>query len=545
MKESLESKQKQLEEDENPKLCKKCGLEFGNNDVLKIHDMITHSENIEYRKINTNISLKNKKWFTNSNPNQPFEKITALNVSTENLVSPKTEISYHKENKYTGDTVHEDKKQENITLKVQENNRKTEMALNCGVEDFRNTSNVKDLQNHRPNNVKKIKVSTLNEEKQSFGCDICKTYFSSKSDLVVHIESVNCGKELNEKPSKRRVFHDKCKQKYVLAKEHFSPFHEEKKEEVMKIQDNDVKMPLNCGICHVDYSEKPDYNLHFKEQHPEKFYCEFCYEIFLTVGSLMQHISKIHEEIKLKVKECNFKLDSDQSNSEKDPIDVPTNSEKTSRESNTFLSTKETRKRSRYGSRNNVCQICNESFATNCILKKHSASVHKIKKSSLNEKDFDFEIDPLDVSFNPIKRKLNASNLTNKDGKRLKAEHVCQICDEIFTSICKLRRHTTSDHKLDCKMCFAKFLQIQELKRHIITVHEEKKELKCDKCESKFAKKNCLTRHIKLVHESFHEGNRAHKCENCDAEFNKGGLISESFSFLQKMSQITILNLKF
>ena len=60
MEESIESKKKQLEEDENPKLCKKCGLEFGNNDVLKIHAMITHSENIEYRKINTNISSKTK-----------------------------------------------------------------------------------------------------------------------------------------------------------------------------------------------------------------------------------------------------------------------------------------------------------------------------------------------------------------------------------------------------------------------------------------------------------------------------------------------------
>ena len=58
--------------------------------------------------------------------------------------------------------------------------------------------------------------------------------------------------------------------------------------------------------------------MHFKEQHPEKFYCEFCYEIFLTVGSLIQHISKIHQEIKLKVKERNFKSDSTQSNSEKD-----------------------------------------------------------------------------------------------------------------------------------------------------------------------------------------------------------------------------------
>ena len=484
------------------------------------------------------ITVKRKKWCMNSNPNQPFDKNTALKT-TEKLVSPKPftikEEMLSIENKYTGDTFHEEKKQEIITLKVQEDNQETKMTLNCGVGDLRNTSNVKDLQNHRPSNLKKSKVSTLNERKQSFGCNICKTFFPSKSDLVVHIESVHSGKELNENPRKTRVFHDKYKQKHMLAKEHFSPVHEEKKKKVMEIQDNHVKMPLDCGIGHIDYSEKQDYNLHFKEQHPEKFFCEFCNEIFLTVGSLMQHISKIHEEIKLKVKECNFKSDIDQSNSEKDPIDVPTNVEKTSRELNTFLSTKETRKRSRYGSRNNVCQICNESFATNCILKRHSASVHEIKKSS-NEsnEDFDVKIDPLDVSFNPNKRKLNASNLIDKDEKRLKTEHVCQICDEIFTSICKLRRHTTSDHKLDCKICFAKFLQIQELKRHIITVHEEKKELTCDRCESKFAKKSILTRHIKVVHESFHEGNRPHKCEKCDAEFNKESHLKDHIAALHE-----------
>ena len=183
------------------------------------------------------------------------------------------------------------------------------------------------------------------------------------------------------------------------------------------------------------------------------------------------------------------------------------------------MSTEKTKKRSR----NHVCQICNESFATNCILKKHSTSIHKIKKSfpNIDNGDFNSKIDPLDVSVNPSKRKSNASNLIDEFGKRFKTEHVCQICDEIFTSICKLRNHTTSEHKLDCKMCFSKFSQIQELKRHISTVHEEKKELKCNRCDAKFAKKFCLNSHIKLVHETFHEGNRPLKCEKCDAEFNK------------------------
>ena len=75
----------------------------------------------------------------------------------------KPEISYRKEeilsieNRYTGYTNYEEKKQEIITLKVQENNQEKKMTLN--------SSNVKDLQNHRPKNLKVIKVSTLNEGK--------------------------------------------------------------------------------------------------------------------------------------------------------------------------------------------------------------------------------------------------------------------------------------------------------------------------------------------------------------------------------------------
>ena len=248
----------------------------------------------------------------------------------------------------------------------------------------------------------------------------------------------------------------------------------------MEIQDDKVKMPLNCGICHVDYSEKQDYNLHFKEQHPEKSICEFCYEVFSTVGSLMQHISKVHEEIKLKIKEFNFKSDSNKINSEKDPIDVPTNSEETitKTESNSFLSTGKKRKYSR----NHVCQICNESFATKCILRRHSASVHEIKKSSSNQKNdnFDSIIDPLDVSNHLSKRNLQTSASIEKSGKRSKTRpHKCKKCDAEFNKESHLKDHNASIHEYKrphkCKMCSLAFSFTTDLINHVSFVHDRKK----------------------------------------------------------------------
>ena len=239
-----------------------------------------------------------------------------------------------------------------------------------------------------------------------------------------------------------------------------------------EIQDNNhfEKMPLSCGICDVDFTKQQDYNVHFKEHHPEKFLCELCHEICLTVGSLMEHVSKTHEEIKLRIKEYNnFESESNKRDAlDLILLDMPVNSEKAlkKRNSSTFLPTDMKVKRSR---NHYVCQVCNETFATNYILKKHTASVHEFKKSSLNDakSDFDSEIDPLDVSID-----LN---------------------------------------------------RMQELKRHVLVVHEEEKKLKCDRCDSKqkFARKCDLTRHIRLAHELFHEANRPHKCEKCDAEFTK------------------------
>ena len=82
------------------------------------------------------------------------------------------------------------------------------------------------------------------EGKKSYGCNICKTYFSSKSDLVSHIQLVHNEKMVNEKPSEceAEVHEDKNEHNNTLDTKHAPSVHEGKKSH-------------KCPICSKSFSE--------------------------------------------------------------------------------------------------------------------------------------------------------------------------------------------------------------------------------------------------------------------------------------------------
>ena len=131
---------------------------------------------------------------------------------------------------------------------------KNYLELNPEVKcdlDVTNTSYVKDVQNYKPKKLPKMKLATINERKQPFGCDICKTYFSSKSDLVGHIESVHGEKDLNEKANESKIFHEQYKQKDGLKRE---SVHEGKK-------------PIKCPVCEDNFSTIDQMKSHIGSAH--------------------------------------------------------------------------------------------------------------------------------------------------------------------------------------------------------------------------------------------------------------------------------------
>ena len=81
-------------------------------------------------------------------------------------------------------------------------------------------------------------------------------------------------------------------------------------------------------------------------------------------------------------------------------------------------------------------------------------------------------------------------------------------------------------------MCFAKFLQIQELKRHIITVHEEKSPTKTQSFDgqcgiseiindsrTKSENHNKIKMSSNCISQSVNEGKKLYNCIKCKALF--------------------------
>ena len=57
---------------------------------------------------------------------------------------------------------------------------------------------------------------------------------------------------------------------------------------------------------------------------------------------------------------------------------------------------------------------------------------------------------------------------------------VCEICEMVFNAKLKLKYHFSAVHKFyKCESCGKLFLQVQNLKRHIHTIHDDRKDYKC------------------------------------------------------------------
>jgi KRAB domain-containing zinc finger protein len=92
---------------------------------------------------------------------------------------------------------------------------------------------------------------------------------------------------------------------------------------------------------------------------------------------------------------------------------------------------------------------------------------------------------------------------------------------------------TSSKSKAKCDVCAKSYYCKRDLKRHVETVHENKKPHKCDLCGSSFGLLGALKSHIKSVHK---DSETSHKCKVCDKTF---GLLSNL-----KRHVVTVHNIK-
>ena len=92
----------------------------------------------------------------------------------------------------------------------------------------------------------------------------------------------------------------------------------------------------------------------------------------------------------------------------------------------------------------------------------------------------------------------------------------CDICSQVFSSLSSMKRHNRELHfgpkynidfddgsqtskKFECETCGKKFARKYDLRRHILSVHNEHS-YHCSNCDLKFGRKDALIRHDRNVH---------------------------------------------
>ena len=106
------------------------------------------------------------------------------------------------------------------------------LERNPGVEcdlDVTNISRPKNPQNLPSEELLKTNLATVHEEKQPYGCDICKKYFPMKSDLMNHIETEHVEKESIKESSEFEILDNFSEHKATLEKKNATSVHDGKK----------------------------------------------------------------------------------------------------------------------------------------------------------------------------------------------------------------------------------------------------------------------------------------------------------------------------
>lgn len=99
--------------------------------------------------------------------------------------------------------------------------------------------------------------------------------------------------------------------------------------------------------------------------------------------------------------------------------------------------------------------------------------------------------------------------------------NTCKICGHCFAQTADLRKHIRTVHegRRDFKSdkCNKSFGERGNLKKHERSVHLKERPFSCSQCQSSFAFKDGLARHIALVHDN----SRPFKCARCGNSYKQ------------------------
>ena len=337
-------------------------------------------------------------------------------------------------------------------------------------------------------------------------CQFCEKTFKSEVYLTLHNQNVHDVHEGNINPC------NSCKKNFVgeiALKRHNEKIHDGQRDK------------LKCDICHAPFSESEKLKRHVKAKHKLNK-CKLCEALFPKLQDLKNHIKVLHNKCEFCEKSF-FKEEK-----LKRHIRFHHKSHKCDSCDKSFSNIIVLKKHKRIFHAAHKCDSCDKSFSNIRVLKKHKRIFHAAGKSkqeiSVNEKNYQ-TCDLCEKSFSTSEN-LEA-HLYTGHGK----EYKCESCNQSFIYTKTLEKHKTKCEILRiCEICEKTFYNTENLKGHILTVHEERKDHKCDICDKSFSFAISLKKHINFIH----EGRKDYECQSCGKSFTTRQSLRNHFQIVHE-----------
>ena len=322
--------------------------------------------------------------------------------------------------------------------------------------------------------------------------DLNQQYFSElKSELQdtgkIVIKNENCERK---KYVKLRKFTN-----HVKEKEEFGSFNN-----TLLLETSSQKLVKN--FKNVEQSDK--IQLQVKHHKKRNYKCESCGRTFIKTKYLKRHISSIHEGQKTESETMKLANDKEKSKvtifdcnlCKKSYLEKP----KMIRHMNIVHK----------GLKEFFCKLCDKIYVRNHNFKYHFKKVHEGQKV--------FKCASCDNEFSQPNSLIEHMRISH--GKKDEQLNKCEFCKKLFIRDTDLKRHIHSIHEgkkdYKCEVSSKSFSHGGDLKKHIHAVHEGNKNHKCESCGKSFSQVGDLIRHICMIH----EGHKDFKCKACGKWFS-------------------------
>ena len=113
----------------------------------------------------------------------------------------------------------------------------------------------------------------------------------------------------------------------------------------------------------------------------------------------------------------------------------------------------------------------------------------------------------------------------------------CELCPKVLSNLERLKRHVKSVHDQikdhQCEQCDTSYSDSQSLRRHVRTKHENGNEANCDLCGKGFPENYAMLRHKKTVHFK----TRLVDCDLCSKTFSEPYTLKRHLKTVHKVIQ--------